>query len=356
MIKKILFFTITIVVGVVLAYTTYYSSYVNHVYDIVETALKEERYEDVARMFTSYFDAESKVQRVDSEEGFILVYPSILQTTKTSTDGKSYTGFEKGYSVYGFSLKDTSFADITVSKDTTKNDSGIIYNGRDSQSYSYPFVVKTGDNPYDLTSTISSLKCVEANIGEKDINEKLGGSITSISLLNSNGETIINASGLNLDLSEEFFTYADELIAKHDECAPTNDKDTFNPFFEEWKTRYLAANENYKMFYSTSDIKPTSLLWKTVGIMVMYVAVCVLIGLLIFKGGKLFNRNKNSTRYQKRAPMKGNTTKVNSKDIVDASITKETEVKEEETVSETDKLLDDAKKPLEEDTKSNENE
>ena len=356
MIKKILFFTITIVVGVVLAYTTYYSSYVNHVYDIVETALKEERYEDVARMFTSYFDAESKVQRVDSEEGFILVYPSILQTTKTSTDGKSYTGFEKGYSVYGFNLKDTSFADITVSKDTTKNDSGIIYNGRDSQSYSYPFVVKTGDNPYDLTSTISNLKCVEANIGEKEINEKLGGSITGISLLNSNGDTIITASDLNLDFSEEFFDYADELIAKHDECAPTNDKDTFNPFFEEWKTKYLAANENYKMFYSTSDIRPTSLVWKTVGIMAMYVAVCVLIGLLIFKGGKLFNRNKNNTRYQKRAPMKGNTTKVNSKDVVDASITKETEVKEEENVSEADILLEEAKKPLEEDTKANENE
>ncbi|UKI48879.1 MAG: hypothetical protein L6U99_08510 [Clostridium sp.] len=143
MIKKIfIFLQLQLLWVLFLAYTTYYSSYVNHVYDIVETALKEERYEDVARMFTSYFDAESKVQRVDSEEGFILVYPSILQTTKTSTDGKSYTGFEKGYSVYGFNLKDTSFADITVSKDTTKNDSGIIYNGRDSQSYSYPFVVK----------------------------------------------------------------------------------------------------------------------------------------------------------------------------------------------------------------------
>lgn len=308
MLKKVLFFSIAIILGVVLAYTTYYSYYVNNLYDMIDSAIAEERYEDVARMFTAYFDSDSSIEKIENENGFVYVYPSILQTTKKDTEGNDYISFEKGYSFYSFKIKEEVFTNVTVSSGTTKNDSGMVFSSGEA-SYEYPFVVTEGDSPYNLATTITSLSCVEVHIGESIINEKLGGEITSFSLLGNEKQPILVYDNVNLDFSERFFEYADDFVENYDLYAPSNDSENFEKFFTPWKEEY-SKNETFRISYSQKELKPTSVVWKTVGIMAMYLVVCALVGLLIFKGGKLFKgRGKNDTRYKSRAPMKGNLSK-----------------------------------------------
>lgn len=319
MLKKILFFSITLIVGIVVAYTTYFSNYINFIYDTINTAVEEEKYENVVQLFTSYFDTESAIDSVNTENGFINVYPSIIYTTSTDENGSAVTVFEKAYSIYAFNLKSESFAALV----DQKNLSGFaLYNG--TTKYEYSFVVTEGDNIYDFAEFIQTTGLMQLDLSYSVVEKSLNSAITKIELVDNQGKAVLSYDNLNLCFGEEFFTMADEYITNYSSYAEANDEAGWSTFYEGWKTRFDA--EGSYLAYDSTTINMKSVLWKTVGMLALYIVACFLVGILIFKGGKLFARNKSNTRYQRRPQMKGNVSKQNVKPTVKAEVVEQKQI------------------------------
>ncbi len=276
MLKKILYFGIAIVLGIVALYGTYYSSYINHVQGLITTAINEERYEDAARVFTPFIDPTNLVDvSKETDKCLTYVYASGVVNTAYKSNEEAVSVYTSAYSFYFFDLKNIDFDGIT-SNEVLTNYSGVVFkNSEASKEYFYPFVAPT----YNLTQAITSINCVEIDLTNETITEKLDGKITSFEFINGKNTSVFEKA-CDLSFTEEFYDEVNPFFNKYKEYAILEEitSEEMDTYYDEWILSY-----SYLLGYNSKDLQPSSLIWSTVGVMAIYVVCVGALGFFIFR-------------------------------------------------------------------------
>lgn len=333
-ILKVVYVTVSAVLCFIL-YIGFYNTYTSdYIIELTSNAVKEKDYETIAKIFNVTFDLNSVVTEQPSDKVHIEVLPSIsrmdVNTYKEETDSdgnKTYTAsanylFEYNYSFYlyepTFTTKNQVDGDKIFNKTGIKfyndnNDSFIYYfrNTKDvHEENSYEAYPKTLSDAL-LKSSREQLYTNEligvsfATINESTINfiesDYLNNqAITKYTVVDSNGNEVFTPTAINLDFSQAFFNETEivEFKAKYNavieaQKESTEAADAKYAEFEKW---YYGENEDgvFYTFYETeahpsymhqfdeSALKPASIIWKTIGILALFLLAVVILYILLF--------------------------------------------------------------------------
>ncbi len=127
-IKKFIFLLIIFVLGIFVMYASYNGNKYQSIFNIVDTAIKEEKYEEVAKTFGGCFDTTSIVNH-KNENADVIVYNGTSIVDLTYGEERSYS-YEPTYYIYIFNVKYEYDNYEGVS-----NDSAIIFKGENGQTY-----------------------------------------------------------------------------------------------------------------------------------------------------------------------------------------------------------------------------
>lgn len=324
--KKVLYVGFTLIIAIVVFFLGYYSNQFNHLYGLVNSAIEEKNYAEVVKIFDVCFDTKSKISD-DSDKLDIVLYPAVSDagsnpeiTYGTENDMKKYNKFEKVYYLYIFNPK-YSYSDVSTGSDSAVNKTGIRFNG-ESSSYDYYYIVNENynsseykanpatlseailNNQRNLTGTVSSMNFMRFTLTEtmvKEIETKLGSTITSFEILDSTGATDIYKSDVALDYKDKFFTDINDLIVERNEylniLQTTDDSEKINAANEKfslffngndqtkgWLAEFEenTATTGYSFHYDSSYLTPSSLIWQTIGMDALFIVFMILLYVVLF--------------------------------------------------------------------------
>ena len=323
MIKKILFFGITIILGFMLLMMCYAGFQMSDVQAQFTEYRQTNDYNSLARCFYPYFNSNSITTQADTDYFDLVSLESITATSVTvSIDGSEYQTNDYNTS-YTFFLNNCSNIDLQ----------GV--RKQDGQEYNYMrLVFLNGENRFEyyfndpLTATSDQgedvNRCYMADdqkvifakidLSLADI-ESIGGQITGYEFYDAkadpdNADTKPLVSGnftTPITLNSEFYTLADEFVSAWDtyldglNSSNKEDKDNaFNEFVdpaegEGWIDRYKSHDGFIQVIRPLYlDSVGSSPIYKTAIVMVIYVAVCVLLGVFLLR-----NKNKVPKPYMR---------------------------------------------------------
>lgn len=360
--KKILFIGIAIVIGIVVYFLGYNSNQANHIYDMVNEAIENEHYSDVARILGGCFDPNS-IYKDDSDDYDIVIYPATSLTTRVNYgENDVYYHYENAYYLYLFK---TRFS-------VDKTSSGMQKTGfrfySDSGSYDYHFIVNSDTNSDEYKSnpsnleevllnqehqnlTNTELKFVNCTLTQSQINQissKIGGNITKMGIINSSGDEI-DQFDISLDFSETFFSKEDgvaefvtafdqylqnALAAEGDKTKTKELEKEFSEYSNNWEHNVfpaLAEEHGYTLRFENSILSPASLVWKTIGMLALYALVIVIFYILIFHFSKI-KRIFSKETYKDYGKRRGGETYINEKRVADKQENKSIEKNQDSVI------------------------
>lgn len=327
-ILKVVYVTIAAVLAFVL-YLGFYSSFrTDYVVNMAKTAVQNKDYVTIDKMFNVTFDSKSILNSQASDKVYVEVLPSISRldvSTYTKNDDDSYKAndstylFEYNYSFYFYEI-DFSLSDRSDNGKTLNNTSIRFYND-DNKYYDYYFRITSSVNSElytmyplsvsegllntsrDMVYTYNYVNLCYATFNETILNiisnDYLDGkSITKYTLVDSNGSEVFTPSEIDLSFNQQFFKETEIITFKEKYnaylSASDDEKDTRLTEFENW---YYGENKDgvFYTFYETtahptymhqfdeSVLTPSSIIWKSIGLLALYILAVVILYILIFK-------------------------------------------------------------------------
>lgn len=318
--KKVLYFGVAIVIGILVYIIGYSSNQMNHLESMVTSAIEKEEFYKVPMVWGGCFDTKSIVEN-NSDKLDFMVYPATSQTDVTYGNEENtgrYLEFERAYYVYLFNAK---FSVNTATDGTSNyNKTAIEFTSNDSgsTSYNYYFVVNETmnssvyvkepttkeevllNNERDVTNTNSTWNFMRLTLTEtmlKQISKEMKGKIHKISIKDCDGSEVYSAN-ISLDFSQEFFknekieeiltkynTYLSAYLAADGDSAKLKElNNTWGKEFEAWKEDFREdiPNTDYAIGYERDVVTPSKLVWQTIGMIVLYAVVILLFYVLLF--------------------------------------------------------------------------
>ncbi len=298
MFKKILFYGVTFILGIMLLLTSYYGFYASYNQTMTYGAIENNDYDRLAEIFIPFFNKEKALDVIEEEKFQIVAYEGVVgEKTKVTIDSKEHDAYRYQDSVVFFVNKVTYSLDgISQGENQpTINYSGLnFYNTIEEtgevKSYTY-----TLNDPVDAASDTAegvkrfhasaakTLNFFEVDLSTKIINDSLGGAIDKIEVVDGKKE-VVSTITLNeeITVTGTFYEEVAPLIKTYDECLATNDGKRFNEFFQEFIKAYN-ENPNFGVSLSDKERKPVSIYVKTGAVMVAFIAAAVLIGYFLFR-------------------------------------------------------------------------
>ena len=318
MFKKIMFYIISLILGLMILMTSYYGFYINHNQEMIQTALKSDNPDDIARLFLPFYN-KNQVDVAKTDKYDLYAYESVTgEKAKLVVDGKERDGHRYQESIT-FLMNDISF-DLDgkkVSETTTHNYTSLVLYNDDKTPYRYYF-----NWPTDGTSgqegverlyahAAKTLKFVEIDLSTKIIDEQLGGAIDKIEVVDAKDnviDTIVLESEIRTDT--KFFDDVKPLPKKYDECIQfSNRTEDFNNFFTDFLNDYK-KNENYDVIMSNKERKPMKIYLYTGFVMLGYLSLIIVLGYFFLR-----KKDKTLKPYQvdaARAARKANSNVLNA--------------------------------------------
>lgn len=305
MIKKILFFGIAIILGLMVWMTSYYSFYMGYTQDMIYTAIAEDDYDTLAKIFLPFYNKEGE-DLGGNDEFDIFVYEGVVaNTTKITVDGNEQTvnRYQDAFIFFvdniGFDLEGKKESDTSPVKNYS---SLVFYNEEASLDYTFTFndpidgvEGAEGTNRY-YVSAAKSLNFCEIDLNTNIIEEELAGKITKVEVIDGKGESV-GTVDCNLDLTSSYFTEVKELVAAYDQYLDDLDATKYTEFYNTWLAEYNNVETN-GVTLSDAERKPTSIYVKTIIVMVIYIAICGVLGYFILRkkevAMKPYMLNKNN--------------------------------------------------------------
>ncbi|MDE6660353.1 MAG: hypothetical protein K2J93_00840 [Anaeroplasmataceae bacterium] len=318
--KKILYFGVAIVFGILIYIIGYSSNQMNHLEGIVKNAIASEEYYKVPMVWGGCFDSKSIADN-NSDKLDLMIYPATSQTDVTygpEDNSTRYLDFERAYYVYIFNAKFSIDTATDGTSSFNKTAIELASNDVGSSSYDYYFIVNETINSSqyvkeptskeeallndarEVSNTNSNWNFMRITFTEtmlKQISKEINGDINKLSVKDCDGNVIYSID-INLDFSQDFFAASmiEEILTKYnkyleDYVAAEGDSNrlkeinsTWGKEFDDWKQRF---NENsptsgYVMGYDRNVVTPTKLIWQTIGMMALYAVVILLFYMLIF--------------------------------------------------------------------------
>ena len=314
--KKIFYFVISIIFGIIFYLLTYSSSLSEYKLELVNQAIENKEYHIVPQIFLEVpFDTKSVLED-ESQTVEFEIYPAAGMLSYTLNEGKAsktYTRYEKAYLFFifevNFPLGTYQDGDKNVNKSAiifsnsekeyvfnfvqngTINSDGYVETPKNEEEYSL-------NNQRDLTTINSDWGFIPISISETTINlieEKIG-NITNIKVRDCRGDIQLSED-VNLDFDEDFFKYqyiADinkNVNEKLDKYYKTTDKKELNSLTEEINELLISFKENfaentkgttYAISLSDEELKPASVYVKSIGFSIAYVVVISILYILLF--------------------------------------------------------------------------
>ena len=134
--KKIIYLVIIFLLGIFVTYISYNSNKYQNIYDMVETSINEEKYEEVAKTFGGCCDTNA-IAKVKNDKVDVVVFNGTSISDLTYGDERSYS-YEPTYYIYLFNVN-YGYGIL----DGTKNDASIVFKGENGQTYKYPFTLNS---------------------------------------------------------------------------------------------------------------------------------------------------------------------------------------------------------------------
>lgn len=327
--KKFFYLLIVFILGVFVAFVSYNSNKYQHIYDLVDTAIKEEKYEEIAKIFGGCCDTKPQVlEKNDKLDLAIYNGTSILDLTYG--DKRTYA-YEETYYIYFFDMK---FDYQTF--DGTDNATSIIFTSDNGMTYKYPLVVSestnseylekeemTKDNailksPRNVVSNVDTWDFMFVNVSKsmvEAISKQLdNGEISGLAIIDNKGNPVVEID-VDFDFSQKFFNDIDELMVEYNKRLTAYEKNenvkeaekAFNQFYEPWHEEFEANKETtgYSFPYDTDYLVPSKVLWKTIGELGIYAAIMFGFYVLFFHFTQIKNFFENIFSKDKKKRKKG---------------------------------------------------
>ena len=309
--KKVIYIGIAVIIGIAIFFLGYNSNQMNHLLNLVNDAITNERYHEVPMIWEGCFDTNSIVEK-SSDDLDIVIYPATSQVDVTYNTDKRYLKYEKAYYVYIFNAKFT-YNNVSTGSDSSYNKTSMEFSNG-TETYPYYFVADSTmnsssyvanpttvedavlKNQRNIVATFDSWNFMKFTLTEtmaKEIQKELGGEITKITLKDSTGESKYTAD-VNLNFSQNFFsdlqilfdnynTYLDAYLTS-DEEKIKEATNKFNEFYEPWYEEFNEKKEQtgYTFRYDDSYLAPGKLIWQTVGIEALYLVVVEIFYIILF--------------------------------------------------------------------------
>ena len=300
MFKKILFYGVTFILGIMLLMTSYYGFYASFNQSMTYKAIETNDYDKIAEIFVPFFNRDKALDVIEEKEFQIVAYEGVVgEKTKVTIDKEEHEAYRYQDSVVFFvnQIKYNLNGVSQGENEPTKNMAGLtFYNtvevSGENKKLKYEYTL---NDPIDAVddkaegvkrmhvNAAQQLKFFEVDLSTNIINEKLGGAIDEIAVISGQGEVV---STINLEneitVTGDFYNQVAPLIKTYDECLKTNDGKRFNEFFNEFLKAYN-ENEGYGITLSDSERKPMSIYLKTGAVMLVFIAVAILLGYFLFR-------------------------------------------------------------------------
>ena len=347
--KKIIYLVIIFVLGIFIMYASYSGNKYQNIYNIIDEAIKNEKYEEVAKTFGGCFDTKPIVQN-KNENTDLVIYNGTSILDLTYGEERTYT-YEPTYYVYMFNVKYNYDNYEGVS-----NDSSIIFKGENGQTYKYPFILSEKINSSlietenftkeaailnstrDVTSNMDTWNFMYVNVTKPMIeyisNHIDGSRIVGLDVTDNVGNVVATAN-VNFDFSQKFYSDVDLLISEYNTYLEAYNKgentkeaeEKFNNFYGPWLEEFESKKEEtkYTFPYDSDYIVSNKVLWQTIGHMMIYAAIMFGFYMLFFHFdivGNIFiriipKRKKKTEEDKKEEPEEGINDNINT-DSIDA--------------------------------------
>ena len=336
--KKVLYFGVAIIFGILIYIIGYSSNQMNHLEGIVNRAIEKEEFYKVPMVWDGCFDTKSIIEN-NGEKLDIVMYPATSQTDVSfgEEENKSrFLNYERSYYLYVFNTK---FSISTINAGSTSYNKTSISFSNENGSYEYYFIVNDSmnsqsyvENPMtkeqvllntsrDVTNTNSTWNFMRITFTEtmlEQIKKEIGGDITKLELKDADGN-VQYSSEVKLDFSQSFFTDVKDLFDNYNvylnsymDANQGKDKDKvkeaenkFQEFYKPWYENFENTKEQtgYTFRYDDSYLSPGKLVWQTVGMLALYALVVALFYILLFHFSavkRIFSR-ENYKDYSKKS-------------------------------------------------------
>lgn len=372
-ILKIGYITVALVLCILFGVLNYNTGADEAYIDALKQAVASEDSKDLASLFSSFslpYDSKPYVENSTDNENKLSVYGGVnmltlnyKETVDDKEETKTYKNVENFY--YIFIKKVTYPNGDKIELDSTTNESGLRFYNEDGKYYDYHFVVSSKVNSDEYSTEIDSptkalinserninttfkkqgseYDFIFANVGEtlaKYIKEQLDGkNIVKFNLVDRDGKLVYDDMNVRFDFSQSYFKDIEEFKDSFNIYYNSTDKESEEyknaiTFLENFKVSSL-NNENYQEGLSRDQIYNAKLVWRTIGIVSLFVITFAILYILffhfklikriVFRENKQRGRyvpNKTPGRYQPKASAP------NKQNSIDAKIEKVEEVKD----------------------------
>lgn len=311
--------------GVIIAFLVYMigfnSNGFNHIQRITNEAIEAKDYAEVGMIHGGCLDKRNIVEE-NSDAFDMAIFPSTVLSTvsyyanveeKTTTSENSY---DNSYYIYVFNPT-YSTKNVTTNGVVT-NKTGLRFKS-EAGSYDYLFSISSTINSDSyieypaskneaLLSATRDIESGHTNWGFYNVTltdtmvtaaqSQLNGAIKSVAVLDSLGEEVASVEA-NLDFSQAFFTDVKPLVehynsfiaeynAATDDAGRSAAETKFNEFYLSNTEKGVVGfedsfpNEYYTFRHPDSYLRPTSLTWQTIGMLVVYLVCVALLYVLLF--------------------------------------------------------------------------
>lgn len=323
MIKKILFFGIAIVLGLmVLMFASSYFQ-MNDMQDTIQEFMDAGDYPSIARSFLPYYDKTSVITQ-DTNDYFELVSVESITaeeaTVEISGENKETRNYYLSYTFFFNHMQNIDIEGVSESDGKVHNYTRIVFLNGDKE---YPYFFndpetatseeEEGVNRY-FTAYIDAMGFVEIDVPLDDIINNLDGQITGYEFYDSKNnpqtdpkEPLVSCTfdeplvsdtpfyNLGNELIDAWDNYLDGLSEDNLEAKAQEFTDFFDPDEGEgWLDRFNANTNFGTGINSYEDIIGSGYIVKTVIVMVIYVAICIVLGIFVLR-----NKNKVPKPYMR---------------------------------------------------------
>ncbi len=338
MFKKIIYIYITVIIGVIVYSISNYvatgNNLIKNIQNIASTNIKDEKYDEVARIFTQFvYEDEALVYQSD-DALMIVYYSGVVESVEKEVNGEkmSISTFEKGFSVYLFNLDE----EIKLGDKSSTNKASFEVtseNGTKVTSLLYPYaddgsIIKELEDSKQVgrTDMLYMYDTVDYLFVDLAFNDFANTPIMDITFKDSEGNSVISTSEIvdykpikesdQQAFYDELGTFATSYNEKVLNTDNANRIEEANQIFAEYTAKVDAEGSKVLRSYGQDELyNKTSILINTLIPVAIYLAIMVVIGYFL-----IFRRKKNSYVQQAKAYALNQKIVINNKNNINNNI------------------------------------
>ena len=349
--KKIIYFAVAVVMGMIFYMIIYSANLSEHKYALVHEAIQNKDYHIVPQVFLEVpFDTNSIIETND-EDAVIEVYPAagmVSYTYYVGEETKTYSRYEKAYLLFMFETK-FPMSGYVDSGNNTVNPSAIRFIG---EKGTYDFYLVQNDTynaasyvaepknekeyalggARDLTSINSDWDFIPVSLSQTTIGyieEGFTGKITQFQVVDAMGEVKVEQN-ISFGFDEAFYSHEyisnanseiNVLLNKYYSTKDSNEQsnlsDQINEKLITFKENFAEGTKDtgYAITLSKEILEPGVVYWKTIAYLGLYAVLVFIFYAVLFhirqildfiKGlaGRNNKNKKNETYYVKKDQLK----------------------------------------------------